>query len=157
MLKSKFTKMPPSKIDYRSYKNFNEKEFNFDLSYEFYGKRVDLSDYDNFETIFISVLDRHAPMKSKIVRGNEKLYMNRKLKKAIMKRSRLWNKFLKSKSSSDYQTYRVQRNLVTKLNKKSKLDLFNSACESQKRTPSLFGNFVNLFFQTKAWLEVIEF
>ena len=39
-----------------------------------------------FETIFERVLDKHAPKKSKLNRGNEKPHMTGELKKAIMKR-----------------------------------------------------------------------
>jgi len=52
-----------------------------------------------------TVLDMHAPMKSKYIRGNEKPHMNRVLKKAIMKRTRLWNKYRKTKNSFDLNAY----------------------------------------------------
>ena len=39
----------------------------------------------------------YAPLKKKYIRGNNSPFMNRILSKEIMKRSRLRNKFLKSK------------------------------------------------------------
>jgi len=44
----------------------------------------DMYEYNEFETTFVSVLDRLAPTKSKIVRGNQKPHMNKALRKAIM-------------------------------------------------------------------------
>ena len=45
--------------------------------------------------IFIMVLDKHAPIKKKIVRGNEEPFMTKELIKAIMKRSKHKNKYTK--------------------------------------------------------------
>ena len=59
------------------------------------------------------------------MQGNEKPHMNANLKKAIMKRSRLWNVYRKSKCPSDLNANRVQRNLVSNLNKNEKLSFFN--------------------------------
>jgi len=87
-------------------------------------------------------------MKSKLVRGNEKPHMNRGLKKAIMKRSRLWNKYSKSKCSSDYHDYRVQRNFVTKLNKEAKL--FNRASESLNHNPKVFWKLCKPYLSNKS-------
>ena len=38
-------------------------------------------------------LEKHAPMKKKIVRANNAPFMNKVLSKAVMNRSRLRNKF----------------------------------------------------------------
>ena len=43
-------------------------------------------------------------LKRNIIRGNNSPFMNRILSKEIMKRSRLRNKFLKSKSEADKKT-----------------------------------------------------
>ena len=39
-------------------------------------------------------LNKHAPIKSKIVRANNAPYMNKTLAKAVMTRSTLYNKYL---------------------------------------------------------------
>ena len=36
-----------------------------------------------------SLLDKHAPLKKKFVRGNQATYMTKQLRKAIMRRSKL--------------------------------------------------------------------
>ena len=108
---------------------------------------INLNDYDIFEDIFERVLDKHAPKKNKLNRGNEKPHMTGELKKAIMKRSNLWNKFQKSKCSSDLHAYKTQRNFVTKLNKLAKQKLFNNAINLSRDKPKAFC--ANPFFQIK--------
>ena len=49
----------------------------------------------------------YAPLKKKYIRGNNSPFMNRILSKEIMKRSRLRNKFLKSKSEADKKNKEV--------------------------------------------------
>ena len=74
--------------------------------------------------------------------------MNRDIKKAIMKRSKLRNNFKKTKLSSDWDDYRKQRNYVVNLNKRLRTTYFNKAVTSQ--TQKRFGQSVNLFSQITA-------
>ena len=48
-------------------------------------KKVNVSNYDNFEEIFENVLDRHGPKKKKAIRANIKPYVTKAMRKAIMK------------------------------------------------------------------------
>ena len=153
MLKSTYTRIKPKNIVYRCFRNFSELNFQNELAIETRNFDRDISDYDVFETIFESVLDKHAPKKSKLVRGNEKPHMNKELKRAIMKRSQLWNKFQKTKCSSDLHAYRIQRNSVTRLNKLAKQELFNSAINLSKNKPKAFWNLCKPFFSNKGFVE----
>ena len=92
----------------------------------------------------------HAPMKSKLIRGNEKPHMNEELKKAIMIRSRLRNTYNHSKKASDLAAYRLQRNLVTKLNKKVKLMYFNKTLDTSNYSPKMFWKTCDPFMTSKA-------
>ena len=60
-------------------------------------------------------LDKHAPLKKRYVRANQSPFMNKKLSKEIMKRSRLRNKFLNTKSDIDRKACNKQRNYVVSL------------------------------------------
>ena len=51
-----------------------------------------VNSYDEFENIFLEIMNKHAPCKTKYVRVNESMFMNRKLKKEIMIRSKLKKK-----------------------------------------------------------------
>ena len=47
----------------------------------------------------------YAPLKKKYIRWNNSPFMNREISKEIMDRSRLRNKFLKTKSEADKKNY----------------------------------------------------
>ena len=49
----------------------------------------------------------YATLKKKYIRGNNSPFMNRTLSKKILKRSKLRNKFLKSKSEADKKNKEV--------------------------------------------------
>ena len=67
------------------------------------------------------MLDKHAPVKYKYIRVNNPNYMTESLKKEVMLRSRLSNKFLKTKTEESKQLCNKQRNLcVTLLTKRRK-------------------------------------
>ena len=52
--------------------------------------------YEIYESIFMEVLNKQAPMKDKYVRANNAQFMNKILSKALVNRTRLRNKFLKN-------------------------------------------------------------
>ena len=52
--------------------------------------------------------------------------MNKMLRQAIIKRSRLKNKANKTKNHLDIRNYKKQRNIVVNLNKEAKLQYFNN-------------------------------
>ena len=76
--------------------------------------------------------------------------MNKVLKKAIMKRSKLWNTYRKTNSSSDLSAYKEQRNLVTKLNKQARKSHFNRAIDSAKSSPKVFWKICKPFMTNKS-------
>ena len=73
--------------------------------------------YNSFEQCFSSKLNEYAPKKTKWVRGNNKLHMNKFLRRAIMKRSKLKNNANETKHPIDIKMYKKQRNYVVGLNK----------------------------------------
>ena len=61
--------------------------------------------YDDFEHIFTSKLNKHAPKNKRWIRGNNKPHVNKALSQVIMKRSRLKNKANKTKDHTDVTNY----------------------------------------------------
>ena len=127
VLKFTFVKAKPKVIQYRSYKHFNNNSFRENL-------RMKLSitrEYDDFEKAYLEVLDKHAPIKKKTVHANQVPYMSKTLRKAIMRRSNLENKYLKSRNPENKEAYKKQKNDCSRLYKKerkmyySNLDLKN--------------------------------
>ena len=63
--------------------------------------------YAEFEKIFLSTLDLHAPYKTKLIRANHARYMTKALRKAIMRRSQLQSKYFKTKSHVDLRNNEI--------------------------------------------------
>ena len=58
-------------------------------------------EFDRFKTALDEAIQRHAPIKKRYVRANQAPFINKKINKETMKRSRLRNKFLNTKSDID--------------------------------------------------------
>ena len=60
---------------------------------------INNAELEEFTNTFLSVLDKHAPMKRKYIRANNSTFMTKELRAAIMQRSKLRKKFLKERTS----------------------------------------------------------
>ena len=58
-------------------------------------------EFDQLKTAFDEAIQRHAPIKKRYVLANQAPFINKKINKEIMKRLRLRNKFLNTKSDID--------------------------------------------------------
>ena len=100
ILKTKFEKFEQKKSIYRNFKQYDSDQFKLDIFNSMSAMRTHAA----FENNFVSSLDKHAPKKTKILRGNQKPHFNKNLRKQIIIRSRLKNKANKSKRNSDNET-----------------------------------------------------
>ena len=66
-------------------------------------------DYTHFHNVFLLLLNKYAKIKKKILRANRSPFMMKTLRKAIMFRSQLKNKFIKSRNNEDWSNYKNQR------------------------------------------------
>ena len=83
-MKTTFASEEPEKFVYRDYKTFSHESFKNDLL----SKTVDENvGYSKFDKEFIDTLNKHAPKKTTLFRGNQKPHVNKVLRSAIMKRS----------------------------------------------------------------------
>ena len=80
---------------YRDYKNFDQDIFSEELCTSLSSETV--LEYTSFEENFIGVLNKHAPLKEKVLRANHAPYVTKALRKAIMKRSYLEKLYFKKK------------------------------------------------------------
>ena len=122
VLRAFFKKQDPVTINYRDYKSFDKSKFHYELkniidSSDMLSKNIN---YELFESSFMELLNKHAPMRKKYVRANNAPFMNRNLSKAIMTRSRLRNKFLKNPNESNKSDYNRQRNYCVNLLRREK-------------------------------------
>ena len=96
-LKMGFQKKLPKIIAYRDYKKFGNAKLRDDVN-NFVFDSLDVSSFN--ETIF-DIFDKHAPIQQKYLRANEAPFMTQKFHREIMKRPRLCNNFLRTKSQED--------------------------------------------------------
>ena len=109
-------------MEYGNYKKFNENNFLYELDQELNKGSIYKEkhyQYYVFTNTFRMVLDKHAPIKKKIVRGNEAPFMTKELSKTIMKRSKLKNRYTKCPSRKIFLPFKKQKNNGMNLNKKT--------------------------------------
>ena len=150
VLKTTFPKQGPTVINYRNYKKYNENVFKSDLQQELQKiEPLDLN-YSSFATAFDRVLDKHAPVKKKYVRVNDKPFMTRALRKATMLRSRLRNKYNEDRTAENWNNFRKQRNSCVKLFRKEKRNYYNNLDISLVTDNKKFWKTVKPFFSEKS-------
>ena len=81
--------------------------------------------YKSITENFLEAIDKHAPLKKKLVRGNQAPFMNRDFQKAIYTRTRLKNKYWRDPSSENKLAYKKQRNLCVSIRRKSITNYLN--------------------------------
>ena len=122
-LKSQLVKGNAKTKLYRDYSEFNMDNFKAELDDKL--KSGVVTEYSNFQNIFIQVLNNHAPAKKKIVRFNNSPFMTKTLRK-IMHRSRLKNIFIRKRNDKNWENYKKQRNFCFDLLRKTKTEDFKS-------------------------------
>ena len=103
---------------YRYYKTFNIELFKRDLGESLENHTT--FDYSYFQTIFIALLKKHAPIKKKIMRFINNPFMSKALRKAIRYRSKFKNIFDKYRAEGNWANYQKQRNFCVNLLRKTK-------------------------------------
>ena len=150
-MKSETTRLPPKQVMYRDFKNFNEKVFLDDVKLNNFSRKSDDSS-ENYEFLsyqFQSVINKHAPFKTEIVRGNNAPFANKTLRKEIRRRSALRNKFFKDSSDSNWQKYPKQKSNFVKIRKKCIKEHFKSITKHDIMTKRKFWATIRPFLTNK--------
>ena len=74
--------------------------------------------YETFEEKFLKVLNDHAPLKKKFIRANHAPYITKNLRKAIMKRSQLENKYISNSTVENRNKYKNIKTFAVNYTKK---------------------------------------
>ena len=90
---------------YRAFKNFSNQQLRTGLVKELNEDNVGASQFELFQVISLGLLNKLTLLKKKNLRNNQSSLITREVRKAIMNRSRLRNKFLKTKSQECKQDY----------------------------------------------------
>ena len=116
----------------RSFKNYNHEDFISDLheiDFNFISPERDVNMvYGEFTNNILDVMNKHAPFKKRKIRDKQVPYFNTNSRKAIYKKKMLHHKYQKVPNSTNWENYRIQRNLVNKIKRKSINDYFVERC-----------------------------
>ena len=148
VMRSFFPKQAPTLIKYRNYRKFNSYNFRLDLLNNLPNINED-AEYEEFESGFIKILNKHAPMKEKLVRANNAPFMNKTLSKAIMNRSRLKNKYHNNPNALNKANYNKQRNYCVNVLRREKKKYYGSLNINTFTDNKKFWNTINPFFSEK--------
>ena len=113
VLKIHYKKQNPLVVKYRDYKNFSNGSFRTELLSAM--ERYSNISFPDFQSKFLYLLGKHAPVKKRYIRANQKTFMYKERNQAIMVRSKLRNKFLKLKTEENRLAYAKQHNYCVKL------------------------------------------
>ena len=139
-------------IHYRSYRHFDTDQFQEDLRnlpFDHCLSHDDVNEQMNvFHDIYSEVVNKHAPLKHKTIKKPQVPFMNCELKRAIFRKCMLRNKYYICRSALNWNLYKTQRNLVTKLRKKSIRTYFQTKCDNDKKQTN-FWTIIKPFISNK--------
>ena len=113
IMKVFYKKQRPKFVRYRNYRNFDSELFINEVKNSIeqeYCQNQSL-EFGSFKKKVDNILQKHVPLKKRYARANQAPFIDKNITKHIMKRSRLPNKFLNTKSDIDRKAYNTQRNL----------------------------------------------
>ena len=111
--------MPPNKLQYRNYKNFEVHSFLQEVE-----QLPEKNSYTEWEKDFVKTLNKHAPLKTNVIRVNHKSFITKNLRKAIMKISALKKRANISNNPEIIKLYKKHRSYVVNLSRKVKKEYF---------------------------------
>ena len=125
--------MPTRKITYRSMKRFSDESFLEHIESVPFHVSETFDDIDDIHwaqnNLLMSVINHHAPLKTKYVKGKNLPYMNSELRKAINQRNMWRNRHFKNRQcTATRKKYTTLRNRVVKLQRKSVQHYFDQKC-----------------------------
>ena len=120
-------------IRYRSYKNFDQSKFKYDL---YVISEILSSVYDDinlctrvFCEFLVTVIDLYCPLKTKTIRHDNVLDMNADLRKLQYQRNMMRNLSNKNPNPENFERYRILRNKCVKFRLSSQRKYFQQRCD----------------------------
>ena len=145
--KMSFSKSKPIERTYREMKHFDREEFPSELISEL--SKIG-SDYNSFDDTFNTVLDKHAPIKTKLLRANHKPYVTKAMRKAIMKRSELATKYRRAPTEENLRAWKKHKNYCSNLYKKERKNYYESLDMKNLTDNKKFWDTIKPIFSNKA-------
>ena len=124
-------------ISYRNFNHFDADSFRNDISLQDWDYIKTLSSPNQmwraWKTIFNNVVVRHAPLRTKRVRGSKAPWITTELKQLMHQRDVLKIKAFQSKNPQDWSAFKKARNTLNNDIKRAKEEQYKTAfCESEK-------------------------
>ena len=120
----------PRYIECRNFKNFHEKQFTSSLKSTKWPLINEFDDInkacDEWKSMFLEVIDKHAPCRSFRVRNKPCPWINAEIKQKMFNRDSLKKKAMLTNNPETWLAYRRQRNIVSSEIKKVKKQYFQS-------------------------------
>ena len=138
VFKTTFLKSKPKKIIDRDFKKFSEESLKI--------TNECVNNFSSFENIFLDALNRHEPVKKKLLKANHVPYVTKTSRKAIMRRSNLQTKYFKTRRPESMKKCRKQKNYCSRLYKKEHKKFFNIPKVSNITDNKTFWKNLNPFF-----------
>ena len=107
--------------------------------------------YNVLSNRFLEVVNVHAPLKTKIVRGNDAPFVDKQLRKAIYTRTRLRNKIHRNPSKENKIAYKKQMNFCVSLRRKCMKNYLKKLTEKGLTTNKGFWKFTKPFLTNKGF------
>ena len=85
---------------------------------------------NNVESLYLDILNKHAPQKQAHIRGNQIPFKNEQWRKAIRHRNKVWKKFTHQRTDANHAEYKKQRNKCTSIRRKAIKDHFKNKSET---------------------------
>ena len=120
--KNKLPRAEARVIEYRSMRQFDLDKFLNDLKTVPWSTAYIYDDVDDlwyhWAKLYNEVLDKHAPIKKKRVRGDQLPWITPQIQREISRRNRLFKKHAKNPTKTSWEEFKKQRNKVTSLKRK---------------------------------------
>ena len=146
--------VPPRKtITYRKLNDIDYDKVEYELQMMNVDRNMANKDaneaFNILHTNLIGLLDKHAPKKSKTIRKNDFHCMSKRLKKAILIRNQMRNKFFKHRTDNYLAQYRKHRNAVTLIKREEIKAYFTEKCKGSTKNKDFWKAVKPLFSKTK--------
>ena len=156
-MKSYISRLKPKNVHYRSYKNFNEEKFLIDVKEADFSFKTSNPDenYSVLTNVFSNIVNIHAPLKKKILRGNDAPFMNKEPREVIYTRSMLRNSCFKNSTKQNEKSYKKQRNKCVSFRRKSITQHFSKIYSKRIMTNEQFWRTMKSFLTNKGVLKTM--
>ena len=105
--------------------------------------------FNILHTNLIGLLDKHAPKRNRTIRKNDFHCMSKRLKKAILIRNQMRNKFFKYRTDNYLAQYRKHRNTVTLIKREEIKTYFEEKCKGSTKNKDFWKAVKPIFSKTK--------